>query len=154
MKRLELENKMNITSQIRNYFERNEEFKFIHRLQVILLFADKEKETCESLGSQFGNSPRSISNWIKKLNRTGTIESLRCNDKTGRPSRLTQAQKHELRIVLSEKPEKQGESGKRWNGTNLSRFIRRYYGVDLSVRACQLLLRDPAFHESTPERRE
>jgi transposase len=106
------------------------------------LFADKEKATCESLGAQFGNSPRSISNWIKKLNRTGTIESLRCSPEIGRPSRLTKAQKHELKMILSDNPEKQGESGKRWNGMNLSRFINRYYGLDISVRTCQLLLRD------------
>jgi transposase len=146
MKRLELENKTDVIRQIRDYTERNPEAKFIHRLQVVLMYAEKGKETFDSLGSQFGNSPRSISNWIKKLNRTGVIESLRCDDRRGRPSRLTRSQKHELRFFLSEEPGKQGESGKRWNGTNLSRFVSRRYGVDLSVRTCQLYLRGQGFH--------
>jgi transposase len=151
MKRLELENKTSIMTQIRSYLERNSESKFIHRLQIILLFGEREKETCESLGALFGNSPRSISNWIKKLNQTGVIESLRCNHEIGRPSRLTQAQKHELMIILQEKPEMQGESGKRWNGMNLSRFISRRYGVVLNVRACQLFLRELCFNRNVPK---
>ena len=75
MKRLELKNKANITAQIRGYLESNPESKFFHRLQIIHLFATNEEETCESLGTLFGNSPRSISNWIKKLNQKGVIET-------------------------------------------------------------------------------
>jgi transposase len=152
MKRLDLENKANIITQIRSYLESNSEAKFIHRLQVILQYAEGKEETCDRLGIQFGNSPRSVSNWIKKLNRTGVIESLRCNQQTGRPKRLTQAQKHELRMVLSETPEKHGETGKRWNGINLSRYIARCYGIALSVRACQLLLSEPDFRGRVSER--
>ena len=149
MKRLELVDKASITSQIRSYLERNSEAKFIHRLQVIQMFADGEGETCERIGLQFGNSPRSVSNWVKRLNQTGTIESLRCDQQIGRPRRLTQSQKQELNPVLSEKPEKHGESGKRWNGMNLSRYIKRRYDVDLLVRACQLLLCEAGFHGRT-----
>jgi transposase len=133
--------------------ESNHEAKFIHRLQIIQMFAESEKESCESLGLLFGNSPRSISNWIKKLNQMGVIESLRCELQTGRPSRLTQVQKQELTPVLQEKPETQGESGKRWNGMNLSRFINRRYGVVLNVRACQLLLHELGFSNSVSCRR-
>ena len=146
MKRLELKNKTQITAQIRSYLESNPESIYFHRLQIIHLFATKEKETCESLGALFGNSPRSISNWIKKLNQKGVIESLRCDSQVGRPSRLTQAQKHELMMVLQEKPDRHGETGKRWNGMNLSQFVSRRYGVVLSVRACQLLLRELSLH--------
>ena len=146
MKRLELKNKANITAQIQSYLAGNSESKFFHRLQIIHLFATKEGETCESLGALFGNSPRSISNWIKKLNQKGVIESLRCDSQMGRPSRLTQGQKNELMMVLQEKPDKHGESGKRWNGMHLSGFISRRYGVVLSVRACQLLLRELGFN--------
>ena len=153
MKRLELVNKTDILAQIRSYMESNHEAKFIHRLQIILMYAEREKETCESLGALFGNSPRSISNWIKKLNQMGVIESLRCELQTGRPSRLTQVQKQEIMIILQEKPEKQGESGKRWNGMNLSRYINRRYGIILNVRACQLLLRKSGFSRNVSLRR-
>jgi hypothetical protein len=116
MKRLVLENKDDIVNQIRCYLDSNSEAKFIHRLQVILLFADKEDESCDSLGNLFGNSPRSISTWIKKVNQTGDIDSLRSKPQSGRPSRLTKVQKDELKMVMQELPAKWGMQGKRWNG--------------------------------------
>ena len=66
MKRLTLNNAEGIANTIRIYFEKNEEAKFIHRLHGILLFASKEDESCDSIGVLYGNSPRSISNWIKR----------------------------------------------------------------------------------------
>jgi hypothetical protein len=57
-------------------------------------------------------------------------------------------------MVLSEKPEKQGESGKRWNGMNLSRYIGQRYGVVLNVRSCQLLLRGPDVQGYEPKRHD
>ena len=139
MKRLKLENKDSIEQQIRCYIANNQEAKFIHRLQVVLMFAGKEDESCESLGALFGNSPRSISNWIKRLNRTGDINALRSRPIDGRPSRLTKEQKNELRTVLQGSPENRGIAGKRWNGRMLSSLIRERYGIVLRVRACQRL---------------
>ena len=140
MKRLVLEDKDSILNQIRCYLENDPEAKFIHRLQVILLFASREEESCDSLGSMFGNSPRSISNWIKRVNHTGNIESLRSKPGSGRPSRLTQEQKNEIRTVLQQLPEEHGIQGKSWNGRNLSSFISQRYGIILQIRACQRIL--------------
>jgi len=93
-----------------------------------------------SPGSMFGNSPRSISNWIKRVNQTGNIESLRSKPGSGRPSRLTQEQKNEIRTVLQQLPEEHGIQGKSWNGKNLSSFISQRYGITLQIRACQRIL--------------
>jgi transposase len=153
MKRLEIENRTNITNRIRSYLGKNPESKFIHRIQAILQFADREDATCDSIGELFGHSPRSISNWVKSINRTGTIESLRCKPKSGRPSQLTQEQKKATGVVLSGSlPEKQGLAGKTWNGKNLSLYIERQYGITLKVRACQLLLREIGFRKGAMSR--
>ena len=142
MKRLVLEDKEGIVNQIRHYLENNSEAKFIHRLQVILLFANKDDESCDSLGALFGNSPRSISNWIRKLNQTGAIDSLRSKPQSGRPPRLTKSQKEEIKKVLQELPEKRGIHDKMWNGRNLSSYISGHYGIRLKVRSCQRLLHE------------
>ena len=141
MKRLILKNRDNIVNQIRGYLENNSEAKFIHRLQVILLFANKEDESCDSLGSLFGNSPRSVSMWIKKVNQTGEIDSLRSKPGSGRPPRLTKVQKNDIKMVLREFPEKRGLSDKKWNGKTLSLYISQHYGIHLKVRSCQRLIR-------------
>ena len=138
--RLVLENKNSIVNQIQCYLERNSEAKFIHRLQVIQMFADSDDKSCESLGALFGNSPRSISNWIKKVNQTGDIESLRGKLQLGRPSRLTASQKDELRMVLQSPPEKYGMTGKKWSGISLSSHINTKYGIKVNVRSCQRLI--------------
>jgi transposase len=140
MKRLVLEDKEGIMNQIRSYLEKYPEAKFIHRLQVILLFASKEEESCDSLGSTFSNSPRSISNWIKRVNQTGKIESLRSKPGSGRPPRLTEKQKVEIRTVLQQLPKEHGIQGRCWNGKNLSLFISQRYGIMLKIRSCQRLL--------------
>jgi len=141
MKRLILENKENIVNQIRGYLENNAEAKFIHRLQVILLFAEKKGESCDSLGAFFANSPRSISNWIKRVNMTGDIQSLRSKPTFGRPSRLSKAQRNEIKLILCESPQRQGMDVKRWSGSSLSSYISRHYGISLKVRSCQRLVR-------------
>lgn len=142
MNRLVLENKDFIESEIRSYLENNQEAKFIHRLQVILLFAANEEESCDSLGELFGNSPRSISNWIKKVNETGNIESLRSKPSPGRPPRLSKGQKSDLVKVLRESPGKHGIHGKRWSGKLLSTYISRRFGITLKDRSCQRLFRE------------
>jgi len=106
MKRLEITDKEEIKAKIRHYFEHNEESKFIHQLHGILLFAEKEDESCDSIGALFGNSPRTVSNWIKRVNSTGDIESLRSKKPSGCPPRLSEEQRQELREILQESPTK------------------------------------------------
>jgi transposase len=145
MKRLVIKRKEGITSGIQRYFENNEEAKFIHRLHGILLFANKEDESCDSIGALFGNSPRTVSNWIRKVNETGDIESLRSKPQPGRPPRLSQIQKEELKEVLQKSPEKSGMPCNLWDGKSLSAYIQEHYGIELKVRACQRLFHKLGF---------
>ena len=142
MKRLVLDNKADIINQIRSYLEMSSEAKFIHRLQAILSYADTENGSCNGIGKLFGNSPRSVSNWVIKINQTGHIESLRSKPKCGRSTRLSQAQKDEIKTILQDSPEKRGIHGHRWNGKNLSSYIRLHYDIMLKIRSCQKLLKE------------
>ena len=150
MKRLEVHDKEGITSDIQRYFEQNEESKFIHRLHGVLLFVNKEDESCDSIGVLFGNSPRSVSNWIKKLNKTGDIESLRSKPQPGRPSRLNPEQKEELKEVLQKSPEESNIPCNLWDGKSLSSYIKTRYGIDLKVRSCQRLFHELGFKLKRP----
>lgn len=145
MKRLSISNKDFVVSSIQAYFEKNEEAKFIHRLHGILLFVGKETESCKSIGSLFGNSPRTISNWIKKVIETGDINSLREQQRQGRPPRLSLLQRGELKEVLQQSPEKSGMNCNIWDGKSLSAYIKEHYGIDLKVRACQNLFHTLGF---------
>jgi len=145
MKRLSIKNKEEIKSKIQGYFLKNEEAKFIHRLHGVLLFLEKENESCDSIGALFGNSPRTVSNWVNRVNETGNIESLRSKKQPGRPSRLSEEQRQELKKVIQEAPEKHGIPINIWDGKSLSYYIEKQYNIVMKTRTCQRLFRQLGF---------
>ncbi|MDR2204970.1 MAG: helix-turn-helix domain-containing protein, partial [Flavobacteriaceae bacterium] len=145
MKRLEITRQEEVKNQIQSYFEKNTESRFIHKLHGILLFINNEKESCDSVGALFGNSPRTISNWIKKLNETGDLESLRDEKRPGRTPRLNEQQRSELKETLQHSPEKSGMASNLWDGKTLSAYIEKRYGIIMKVRTCQTLFHTLGF---------
>jgi len=145
MQRLVIKDKERIKKKIQDYFAGNEDARFIHRLHGVLLFSEKEDESCDSIGALFGNSPRTVSNWIKRLNDTGDIESLRSKKQSGRPPRLSEQQRQELKIVLTEPPERHGITTNIWDGKSLSAYIERQYGIIMKTRTCQRLFHQLGF---------
>ncbi|MFV0472510.1 MAG: hypothetical protein ACK5L7_10865 [Paludibacteraceae bacterium] len=73
MQRLVIQNADKIESLIQFYFKENDEADFIHRLHGLLLFLKDEKSSCDSIRLMFGNSPRTLSNWIKKVDDSGDL---------------------------------------------------------------------------------
>jgi transposase len=145
MKRLVIQNKDGIKEKIQAYFTGNEEAKFIHRLHGVLLFVEKEDESCDSIGALFGNSPRSVSNWIKRINETGDIESLRSKKQSGRPPRLSDGQRLELKSIIQDSPEQHGIARNIRDGKSLSACIEQRYGIVLKTRTCQRLFHQLGF---------
>ena len=145
MKRLVIENKKGIKTKIQGYFSGNEEAKFIHRLHGVLLLIEKDDESCDSIGALFGNSPRTVSNWVRRVNETGDIECLRSKKQPGRPPRLSEEQRQELKAVIQEPPEKHGVSINIWDGKSVSYYIEKQYNIVMKTRTCQRLFRQLGF---------
>ena len=145
MQKLAIVQKENIENLILDYFKKNDEAKFIHRLHGILLFLKDEKSTCDSVGLMFGNSPRTISNWVKKVNESSTLEVLRTQNKTGRKPRLNEVQLAEIKLALQKNPEQSGVTANIWDGKSLSFYIDKKYGIILGVRRCQKLFHELGF---------
>ncbi len=145
MQRLVIQNADKIESLIRSYFKNNEEADFIHRLHGILLFLKDEKSSCDSIGLMFGNSPGTVSNWIKKIDESGDLNSLRTKPGSGRRPRLSGQQKQAIRQALCEPPEKSGVAANVWDGKSLSWYIEKEYGIALKVRRCQELFHELGF---------
>ena len=145
MQRLELQSSDKIREMILSYFNKNEEAKFIHRLHGLLLKIEEPEATCDRIASLFGQSPRSVSNWIKKVNEAGTIEVLRENKRPGRNKKLTADELGEIKEILVKEPELSGISANIWDGKSLSHYIETKYSVKLGVRQCQRLFRELGF---------
>lgn len=163
MQRLVIQNADKIESLIRSYFKENDEADFIHRLHGVLLFLKDEKSSCDSISLMFGNSPRTVSNWIKKVDESGDLNSLRTKPRSGRRPRLSKCQKQEIKQTLCEPPEKSGVAANVWDGKSLSWYIENKYGIELKVRRCQALFHElgfslkrarPVVAKGNPEKKE
>ncbi len=145
MQKLKIENKSQIEEQIRTYLHQSDEAKFVHRLHGMLLLLSDEKNNCANVAALFGNSPRSIANWVHSINACGSINALRDKDKPGRTPRLNEEQLEHLRNILQEHPTKVGVSANIWDGKSLSHYIEFKYSITLQVRQCQRLFRKLGF---------
>jgi transposase len=145
MRKLELNSADKIRELILTYFHKNDEAKFVHRLHGILLKIENQDITCDVIGRMFGQSPRSISSWIKKVNKAGTIEVLRSNKVPGRNKRLNNKELEEIKQVLQKEPEFSGITANIWDGKSLSYYIEKTYSVNLGVRQCQRLFHKLGF---------
>lgn len=145
MQKLELESANEIRKMILSYFNKNEEAKFIHRLHGILLKLENQDNTCDTIGRMFGQSPRSISNWIKKVNDAKSIEVLRDSEKSGRTPKLDDTQMSQIKEVLQKEPELSGVTANIWDGKSLSFYIQKTYSIELGARQCQRLFHQLGF---------
>lgn len=141
MKKLTVENKERIREAINVYLQSNREARYVHRLHAILLLMDG-RNNCAGVGRLFNESPRSLANWVHKINQTGDIGALREKRKTGRKPRLTAQEIEGVAKAVRQPPEKAGVNAKKWNGEALSHYIEQEFGVALKVRQCQRLIRD------------
>ena len=145
MQILELKLPEELKAKIQKYFRKNEEARFVHRLHGILMKIDNKENACETIAKLFGQSSRTISNWINKVNESGDIEVLRDKLKPGRSSKLNNEQLFKIKEVLQKPPELSDVSANIWDGKSLSFYIEKEFKVQLGVRQCQRLFRKLGF---------
>jgi len=139
MQKLKIEKPNQIQKQINTYLRNSDEAKYIHRLHGILLLINNDENNCANIASLFKNSPRSLSNWVHRVNESGIIDVLRDKPRTGRLPRLNDKQLEHLKEILQEHPSEVGVNANIWDGKSLSYYIDKKYSITLQVRQCQRL---------------
>ena len=124
----------------------NEDGKFIYRVSMVNLMLSGLSP--KELSSNCGYSKRTLQSWLKKVDESGW-ETLRTKRQTGRPRKLTDQQREEIKICIKEGPEKSGYIV--WGGPSLSEHIKSRYGIDYGVRACQILMHAMGFSLIRPQ---
>lgn len=76
----------------------------------------------------YGVSRTTASRWHNALVHKG-VDSLKKRRATGRPSRLTADQLHDLARIFAEGPQAHGLSGDRWTTGRLAKAIEAQFGV-------------------------
>jgi transposase len=130
---------------IRAEFRRSAEARYIHRLHGVLLVL-LGLSTVKA-GKLFGDPQRTVAHWAIQFKKHG-LKGLWDAEKAGRPEKLTPAQKKVLWDMLDESPQKAGFDASIWTGPIISSFLKKRYGLTLTVRTCARLLRA---HKERPE---
>ena len=120
--------------------------KFIYRVSMVNLMLSGLSP--KELSSNCGYSERTLQGWLKKADEFGW-ETLRTKKQTGRPGKLTDQQREEIKLTIKEGPEKSGYTV--WGGPSLSDHIKTRYGIDYGVRACQILMHAMGFSLIRPQ---
>jgi len=104
--------------------------------------------TASTLSEYCGVNERTLIGWVTKVDTLG-FESLRAIKQPGRPGKLSEEQKEEIKSAIMKDPLSEGYST--WDGRSLSDFIMKKYGIEYSVRASQKLFRSLGFALIRPQ---
>lgn len=145
MQRLTLQDPKKINRKIDKFLNNDPESKFIFRLCSLKMFMNDPNCSADRLGKLMNTSPRTIANWIHKINTEGDVEVLRDKEKPGRTSRLDESQLEILKKNLQLHPRDLGIDANLWDGKAFSHHIKKIFGIELQVRQCQRLFRKLGF---------
>jgi transposase len=149
MQKLRVNNPEAIKKGIQAYLK-SPNGRFIHRLHGILLMLESPDYNCNHVGAKFNNSPRTISNWVHKINTTGSVSSLIDAPRHGRKPRLTADQEEQIKKALLNTPDHSGIDANQWDGKTLSFYIQQTFQIGLKVRQCQRLMKKLGFTLQKP----
>lgn len=117
---------------------RHQDARYDHRLHCVLLVA--AGMSCEQTARLFGDSPRTLINWVRRFELKG-LAGLAEGNHSGRPTRLSAEQLEEVRALVRQPPTAAAVDASLWDGKSLSACLQKRYDVVMSVRQCQRLFR-------------
>jgi len=114
------------------------------------LFLMHEFINCTTVAELIKKSRRTIQTWVKIFNESG-LEAIAPNSPPGRPSRLSQDQKEELKLDIMTHPRELNYEFSNWEGKSVAEHIHIKFDVVLTVRAAQKLLHALGFSLQRPK---
>lgn len=132
---------------LQDEIRRSQESRYDHRLHGVLLVA--QGMSCPEVGQLLGDAPRTVEYWVERFEARG-LAGLAERRRSGRPSRLSEAQLEEIDRALRLTPRDCGVNGTLWDGKTLGAWIVRRFHIRLGVRQCQRLFRQRGFRLRKP----
>ena len=158
MRAISLSDPVNSRALLQQEINRHQDARYDHRLHCVSLVA--AGIPCEQVAQYFGDSPRSVVNWARRLDRQG-LAGLAEGNHSGRPGRLSPEQLEEVRRLIRQPPSQAGLSANLWDGKTLAQCLEDRYRIQLGVRQCQRLFHQldtryrlprPAVGKADPQR--
>jgi len=114
--------------QIRSLFDQDEKYKIGMKLYAV--YQVSQGQATRKLEELYNTSFKQICNWVHRFEEEG-LKGLKDKAKSGKPSRLTEEQKAELKNILkNNKPTEYGYNTGTWNGPILIDFIKNVYAIE------------------------
>lgn len=124
----------------------SDDAKFLRKVTIVnLMLAGMKAKT---LADVCGETDRTLSSWIKAVDEHG-FEALRAIKQPGRPYKLSDSQKEEIKVAVASDPKDYGYNV--WDGPTLSNYIESKYSVSYGVRQSQRLLHSLGFSLIRPQ---
>lgn len=114
------------------------ESRFLHRVHCVLLIG--AGHSCYEIANCFGETPRTLERWVRQFESQG-ISGLKDDQKPGRPKKLNTDQLKHITHDIYNPPSKFAYSKMGWDGKLLATHLKNRFGITLSVRQCQRLLK-------------
>lgn len=121
---------------VQQEINRHQDARYDHRLHCVSLVASGL--AYEQVALFFGDSPRSVVNWVRRFEQRG-LAGLAEGNHSGRPSTLSAEQMEEVRSLVRQPPTEAGLEANLWDGKVLARCLEGRYQIQLGVRQCQRL---------------
>jgi transposase len=138
MRSLTLSSPEHSRALLQQEINRHQDSRYDHRLHCVLLVASGL--SCERVAGIFGDSPRTLVNWVRRFDRNG-LAGLAEGNHSGRPTRLSAEQLEEIHALVRQPPTAAGLEANLWDGQSLSACLQKRFGIPLSIRQCQRLFR-------------
>lgn len=132
---------------IRQEIGRNDESRYDHRLHGVLLVANGMSARQAALW--LSESERTVQRWTNRFEDMG-FAGLQEGERSGRPSRLIDAQWRRLQRDVRRSPRDFGFAHTLWDGKLLAEHLQMSYAVELGVRQCQRLFKQMGFRLRKP----
>ncbi|MDO5536996.1 MAG: winged helix-turn-helix domain-containing protein [Desulfovibrionaceae bacterium] len=112
------------------------EGRFRHRIEAVMLIVAGVSP--QILCAVFAESIGTLRSWVRMADEKGYM-SLYDHPSPGRAPSLNAEQMHEVGLFLRSTPAETADGT--WDGPALAAYLNREYGLELSVRQCQRMLR-------------
>ena len=147
MRKLEIADVEIMRLAVQQEIARSEDSRYDHRLHGILLVS--QGLSCYQVADWLGEDPRTIQRWVQRFESRG-FAGLQEGERSGRPSRLNEAQFAAVGRDLRRSPRALGYPHNLWDGKILAHHLAKAYEVALGPRQCQRLFHRLRFRLRKP----
>ena len=134
-------------NELVEFYKKESRIKLKERYQALYLMI--ELRNCTKIAGLIKKSRKTVQIYTKTLDK-GELEGLIPNSTPGRPSKLSQGQKEELKLDILRHPRELKYEFSTWEGKFVAEHIHVKFDVFLTVRAAQKLLHALVFSLQRP----